>query len=897
MDPTNFHEHLIGRLNLLPGAARLVVVLDPGGKLKLSDEVASTQANISGHSWKVRRYDGNDLAFRREFNTSQVTLVWVTGSKVPKDQNQIDLTSLVDILRRADEILDISLLGVLHTLFPNETWPGDPITEFEDIIRNQLGDFAQSYKNMKPFLGKNTALSEHSIQAIVLACLQPSIQPVEFLFRVDSSVVLLKKYVTLAWSMDWDEAGLLLLQKQAREASLLPLGDLQSWFGIEVQGLAQLLYFYRLFSLARIPNIINQIRGLGLLNFDPDPLEFGLGQVMLLWEKDISWRNRLIKNAESDLDLETFHRATSLLRSSTKEWSKIFADIESPAMLYSLIAKFTEDRIKEGTFDSFLEFWKNNRPVLLDRLDDISSPYVAPLRALACVLDETSNIHKCISRENVSPSTFDDLLKWYVQGRYYDLEYAHARAVMACSQIKEENLCQLIQTSLERLREQIRKYLDLADHVLSEQIRRNWHTYSTSSNLSSSILRDFVERPRLTPTERESLWLIIFDGMRFDTWEGVVKPRLQQILEIKKESAYLCPLPSWTSIARTSITAARTPDLWKGYHNNFTYNQSLLAGKFFGLPENQYQQKLRFYSGMESDRILSKFDRNRRYPYNVLIFNISDDDLHKQRDHVGALNENIKSATDRIINFLDGLIQNDDTVIITSDHGFQELDPGYEIVVKESNKWQRVLEGGGHPVRFRFIRAEDPAENLPMGHVLVFEWKMPDGKFAVAIGRHWFQREASKNVVRYDHGGLSFAEMVVPGVKMQTIRDKKIDLRFEGLPFEIQADEGQPINVKVNIVNRGNQPATFDLSYSLDTDRIWQKLNAQISPNGTYDVTLVVNPVFQTDGKKTSKLTMTLTYLTISGQIQVRRHDLPVKLLERKDVVQISLGDLDDLDL
>jgi hypothetical protein len=385
--------------------------------------------------------------------------------------------------------------------------------------------------------------------------------------------------------------------------------------------------------------------------------------------------------------------------------------------------------------------------------------------------------------------------------------------------------------------------------------------------------------------------------MRFDTWEAVVKPRLQRIYEIKKEKAYLSPLPSWTSIARTSITAGRTPDLWKGYHNTFTYNQALLAGRFFGLPENQYQQKLRFYSGMESDRIHSQFDRGRRFPYNILIFNISDDDLHKQRDHIGALNENIKSAVDRILNFLDGLILKDDTVIVTSDHGFMELDPGYAIVVKESNKWQRFVEGGEHPVHYRFIRSDDPAENLPHDHILDFEWKMPEGKFAVAIGRHWFQREDSRNSVRYDHGGLSFAEMIVPGVVMQPIREKKIDLRFEELPEKIQVNEGQPIMLTVNIANRGNQPADFDLGYALDTDRSQRKANAHMLPNGKHEIILTLNPVIFADGRKTSKLTLTLNYVTVKGQTQTRRQDIPIDVVERKDVVKISLGGLDDLDL
>lgn len=896
MAPENLYEYLINRLDRLPVAARLVLVFDPGGKLGLSDEVASIQANASSHTWKVLRYEGNDLAFRRQFDPAHATLVWVTGPKVPTNPIHIDLTSLVDIARRADDSLDASLLGCLQTLFPNETWPAEPIADFADVIGLHLSDFIQSYQNLKPLLDAGAALGTDSIRALVLACLQPGVQPIEFLFRVDSPVVLLKKYITLAWTLEWDEEGLNLLQIQAREASLLPLGGLIPWFEVEIHGLAQLIYFYRSLSSARIPNIINQIRGLSLLNFDPEPLEAGLGQVMILWEKDLSWRNRLIQNAEADLEMETVHRATGLLSVDSNELTKNLANAETPALIYSLAWRLVEAGVKEGKLKDLLETWSENRPTAFDQVDQSMTVYTTLLQALGGALDEAANIQQCITHETAAFSTLDNLLKWYVQGHYYDLEYAHARAIMYAAKIKDESLRSQIQIILDKLQEQLRNYLDRADHVLAKQIQQNWHTYSTSPELSSNILRDFVERARLTPTNDACLWLIVFDGMRFDTWEAVVKPRLQQAFEIKKEKVYLSPLPSWTSIARTSITAGRTPDLWKGYHNNYTYNQALLAGKFFGLSEYQYQQKLRFYSGMESDRTHSQFDRNKRYPYNILIFNISDDDLHKQRDHIGALNENIKSATDRILHFLDGLIQKDDTVIVTSDHGFVELDPRYAIVVKDSNKWQRYIDGSEHPVHFRFIRSDDPAENLPYEQVLAFEWKIPDGKFAVAVGRRWFQREASRNSVRYDHGGLSFAEMVVPGVVMQPIREKRIDLRLDELPGELHVDEGKPIILTVRVVNRGNQPGAFDLVSALDTDRTPVKTKALVPPNDKYDTVLTLNPVILADDRKTSKLTLTLNYVTIKGQVQTRRHDIPVNIVERNDVVKISLGGLDDLD-
>ena len=897
MIPSNLYEFFIDKVNRLPTAAKLVLLLDPGGRLCLNNEIDSNLSDSSGRIWHVVRYDGNDLDFRRLFSFSQSTLVWVTGPRNYSASAFIDLTSLLDIVRRADEILDLSVIGCLQSFFPTVVWPIEPIEEFSDLIKSNIGGFIEAYKSIKPHIDPGAALSSFSIRALVLSCIQHSIQPVDFLFRYDSPTALLRKYVAMAWTNNWDENGLRLLQRQARDASLLSISGFENWFTINIHELAQFIYFYRSLSLGRIPNIINQIRGLGLLNFDPEPLEAGLGQIIALWEKDPIWRNRLIQNAENDLDLDIVHRASTLLGSDRGQLQKNLYCAEAPAITYSLIIQLIRLSETEGKTEELLKSWEIIRPEILDRIEENMTSFSPPLIALGKIFDEATFIQKSIEKEMVTISSLDTLMKWYKQGKYYDLEYAHARATMSLAKIKDESLRKSMQVILMKLRDRLREFLDRADHVLANQIRQNWFAYSTSPEISSNVLRDFVKNSRLSPTDDASIWVIIFDGMRFDTWEAIVKPSLMQVFEIKKEKSYFSPLPSWTSIARTSITAGGTPDLWKGFHNTFTTNQALLAGKFFGLNEAQYLQKIRFYSGMESDRVYNQFDRSRRYPYNILIFNISDDDLHKQRENVGALNESIKSSMIRILHFLDGLIQKDDSVIVTSDHGFMELDPGYSYVVKDSNKWQRFMEGGEHPVHYRFIRSEDPSEYLPTDNILQFEWKIQNGKFAVAVGRQWFQREGAKNPVRYDHGGLSFAEMVVPGALMQSIREKKIDLRFAELPVELNADEDQSIIVEVKIINKGNQSTSLTLGYRLDTDLAYKKINGEISPNGELDLTLTLNALVFSDDRKTKKLILNLEFNSINGQLQTRRQEIPINIKQRTDIVKISLGGLDDLDL
>ena len=248
--PANLDDYLLERLRGLPSTARLAAVLDPGARLNLEQELTTDR-----RKWIVTRYDGNDLAFRKRFQLGERAIVWITVAPRPPDST-VDLSSLTDIFRRADQILDLSLLGVLTTLVPNETFPADSVVRFSEPISTRLDEFLTAYHDLRPHL-RGAALDLHTIRALVLHCLQHNIPPHDFLFKQDTATRVLQNYVTLLWSADWDEAGRELLRQQAREASFLPLGDLLPWFDVPAQGLAQFLYLYRFLSRARVPNVVN----------------------------------------------------------------------------------------------------------------------------------------------------------------------------------------------------------------------------------------------------------------------------------------------------------------------------------------------------------------------------------------------------------------------------------------------------------------------------------------------------------------------------------------------------------------------------------------------------------------------------------------------------------------
>src|SRR5512143_2801893 len=112
--PATVHDFLMERLRRLPSAARLVVVFDPGTRLSLE-----TPLTLDGVAWNIVVYDGNDLAFRRAYNLSGYTLVLVTNAPL-RPGGQLDVSSLADVWRSADDLIDASLAGILQALVPAE---------------------------------------------------------------------------------------------------------------------------------------------------------------------------------------------------------------------------------------------------------------------------------------------------------------------------------------------------------------------------------------------------------------------------------------------------------------------------------------------------------------------------------------------------------------------------------------------------------------------------------------------------------------------------------------------------------------------------------------------------------------------------------------------------------
>jgi len=140
-----------------------------------------------------------------------------------------------------------------------------------------------------------------------------------------------------------------------------------------------------------------------------------------------------------------------------------------------------------------------------------------------------------------------------------------------------------------------------------------------------------------------------------------------------------------------------------------------------------------------------------------------------------------------------------------SGHGFVELLPGdaVEVAEAEAVKVGRTLEA---TVRWRYIEGFAPAKMpeavaVPVGSEKV--WMAP--------ARRWFCREGTKDTPRYTHGGLSLAEVVVPGVVLRRVTAKVARVELIDLRVVIPADEDTVVDVPVCVRNSGNCEVEFEV--------------------------------------------------------------------------------------
>ena len=133
----------------------------------------------------------------------------------------------------------------------------------------------------------------------------------------------------------------------------------------------------------------------------------------------------------------------------------------------------------------------------------------------------------------------------------------------------------------------------------------------------------------------------------------------------------------------------------------------------------------------------------------------------------------------------------------------------------------------------------------------------------MAPSRRWFAREGAKDKPRYTHGGLSLAEVVVPGVMLHRVTEKEARVELVDLPVVIVADEDEVYALPVVIRNTGNCEVDFEMRALNNLGEELITRRSRLTPASSEKFTVPVRAKFKQTSDREPDPKNTVTGVTV----------------------------------
>jgi hypothetical protein len=813
---------------------RVSVVIDSDrflAEAKVLDK--PTVIDAAGREWQLAVFRGDDLAFRLRFRdcvTKDRTVVVL--SRGPDTTEPIDVSYVADILAKneAGEPLDFSVTAFFRRVAPKINFPTSELRRFKSELLGRIDHVEKAADKLILRWGKPDSWGRGQVAAMVLLAHHPDLNlsdiwpdettPAEFLAHVVRLLVgtsELRPHREVVWQV-------------IHEAARAQVSDVIFWAETDPEELAAYLVLREFAAQAKLQNPSTQLAGIQV--FSPElslsKMEPIAPEVIAALKKQPKIWGSVNVYAETFLTPKRAARILELIPSAKKiSDASLLVNQESPALLrqqlLSLLLGFFENpQTKELSWVAPLENHSLLRAVEL--LSDRARQCCAALNLLL----RLNRIEQRLAEMVPAFPHADALLDWFAGKGQHLLELELARAhhdLQECGDADEELQAKgqaylfgghdELSPTPSSLKGRVLARLRHLDEMLAAFVRTAAENFGHGSKSVRGFLRSKIDIGKVsTGTLPGRLWVLVFDGMRFDTWDAVVKPLFAESFGIE-DAPYFCVLPSYTEFARKSLLAGVLPTEWKGFKGNFSDSESQLFAVNMGLNAQEAKSKLRFVTEADTTKARTKlnFTDKDAAPLNVLIYPVSDDACHDFGGDLASFNNKIRSdmvgnKADGVRGILDDLLKRigpQDTVLLSSDHGFVELLASEAVAVSkaEADKANVTLETGVH---WRYVEGFAPAQ-LPTAVAVSVSSK----KVWMAPVRHWFYREGGKGAPRYTHGGLSLAEVVVPGVVLRRTTEKEARVELMDLPSVIAVDEDQIFDLPVLIRNSGNCEVEFEV--------------------------------------------------------------------------------------
>jgi hypothetical protein len=858
----------------LPEATRLVIALDPKSLISPDNPFMDAENRL----WNVFVYRLNDLELRsflqsRRIDDERLLLVAQGNKRDDRGDTVIDISYIPDLIDEATIIIDCSPPGLLEGYIKDPL----PTSVFEEPVLSlwteDIGKFVQNIRKYQKALGKGRYLDKFDslVIALTTSCSTIDMERMATLPADQQSRLLF--FIQTVLETDLNEAQLAVLKAIIQGPE--PTSTMIKWCELDKTSLSRFLYFGLVSIRYAIPNGLERIQLLGLIDLDIQGLGESAPSVLKRFKNEYQIHREVACEVEKSL---THSNELSKLMKDAKfgsyEDSLGALDEEVlPAVVCSIAEKTISDLVPNAEGRTILGKWHKAEK----ESDAIYPETVFKQKAIdyRSLLRHFGWIESCLAAAPAASGKLLDLINIYRQSNIHLLELELAEINEIARRLNKEICREIIKNYAADLQHRIEEKIMAYDEYLANTVRDDFQGYGRFERLNTNILRNLIQAGSYI---KPVVWIIILDGVRLDTWDRIIWPKLRGLFETDSDQlTYLATLPSYTDVSRVAFLAGKLPAYWKDYNNNPTSDHNILLSRYLMLGRDESKKKVKIVTRVE-DKEDQEVDFDNAQ-FRCMIFNVCDTWIHSETGNLLRVNEIVKEKFEKIVfPELESRIGPEDLVVVTSDHGFIELKKkrGHRVEAKSKH-----IEDEN--ITYRYILNEEYDRGLLVDYGLGKRW-------TVSIGYDWFERQNPKGKLsRYSHGGLSMAEMAVPAIRLKKRVEKRVELEMSINPLD-EYVAGEVATIMVNIRNAG----TEEIRVALEA-RIAGRLIEQESlklPSGS-----PFQWKFQTEANPKAKLISIVAQYSASGREKtVVRRQISVPLKEEGAKIKIDTSALDVFD-
>lgn len=762
---------LLSLAGLEAGQRGVVFVFDPELRLAWPEDSAAEVVDGAAASWRVLPYRGNDMSLRARYHIGAPTVIWVRPPPASGPE-AIDLTTLADMVAQSDAFIDISLAGMLGSLLPGVILPTD-LSRLAPSAASAPRDFAAALRRVLTF--RPGLVTRRHVLAAALCQYSRSLEPAAAWLDESSLNALLGSYVRVAVaSRHADHRAAAAEQLRhvgtltAREGSVDPSTVANAVAKLSVEAFTDYVYAVA----AAVRNGIGGPRA-AAQNYGLCPAEIttltmdqpSVGGAIEAFAKALpdfpAALSAVAAETESRGDPAWVRKLQGLLGAQAGRW------LQEPtaAVRLALLAARFEGAESLGS----------------DELDGQPDPTIGSSRFIGAVealqrIAATVAFYEGTERVAANPAACDlaTLVAAYVDTvATAELDYIAARRdaqVVAKALGESTRLLERVETSRVRAEERRTTY----DGRLAELLRADSSAPLAFAKGVHRWLPDVV-LPQMATHPGQRVWLLVFDGLRWDLWQRVLRPALEEAGWETEVAPGIALLPTATYYCRRSLLAGSSPAVWGSVGTAPTeLNLVTRALKEHLGNTTELTFKLKAEQGDDFGGAEAAVGR-----VNVRIYQTPDHQMHQAggvlRDVAQLFHSYLR---ENVIPELRAEITQEDLVFISTDHGFCRVPAEkYQAVQLQDDK-----------VDNRFVQIGDSVSSHGIDGI---EVTYPGfGRFIVATGEAGYVSVGRPTPsTGFHHGGATLAEMVIPMVQLRarTVQVGELVLELTG-PAEIDED-------------------------------------------------------------------------------------------------------------